>query len=431
MRAGVTLGDRYSSSRQPQGLKGPAMSEGALAGMRILDLTQGVAGPYCTKLFSDYGADVLKIERPNGGDPSRRAGPFPDDEPHRERSGLFLELNTGKRSLTLNLKTESGQQILRRLASSADAVFESFRPGALAQLGLDEAALAEANPAAALVSISSFGQTGPYRDFSADDMLLYAMGGGLIVTAYPGRPPNKLWLYAPLFLAGAMAASYSFGAVTASRRRGTGERVDISIQEVLASSLDLASQNLMAYSYGGELFVTEDCNLRASAFPNGVYGGQLPCKDGYVNFLCYPYWWDRFCRMVGREDLIEDKRYVENLLDPAFGPEIDALLFPWLLERTKIEVMDAAQAQGVPVAALNTTEDLFHDRQLRDRGYFVELDHPETGPREYPGAQFKLSDTPASIRRAPLLGEHTSQVLTEELGYTPEEVVILRQRNVI
>ena len=407
------------------------MSEGALEGLRILDLTQGVAGPYCTKLLSDYGADVLKIERPEGGDPARRAGPFPDDEPHPERSGLFLDLNTGKRSLTLNLKTESGQRILRRLASDSDAVVENFRPGALARLGLSEEQLAELNPAAALVSISNFGQHGPYRDFEADDMLLYAMGGGLAITAYPGREPSRPWLYAPLFLAGAMSASYSLGAITSSVRFGEGERVDLSIQEILASSLDRASQNLMAYSYGGELFVTENCNLRASAFPNGVYGGQLPCKDGYVNFLCYPYWWDRFCRMVGREDLIDDTSYSDNLLDPAFGPQIDALIYPWLLERTKIEVMDAAQAQGVPVAALNTTADLFADRQLRARGYFVELDHPETGPREYPGAQFKMSETPASIRRAPLLGEHTLEVLTEQLGYTPEDVSILRQRNVV
>ena len=407
------------------------MSEGALEGLRILDLTQGVAGPYCTKLLSDYGADVLKIERPEGGDPARRAGPFPDDEPHLERSGLFLDLNTGKRSVTLNLKTESGQRILRRLAADSDAVVENFRPGTLARLGLSEEQLAELNPAAALVSISNFGQHGPYRDFEADDMLLYAMGGGLAITAYPGREPTRPWLYAPLFLAGAMSASYSLGAITSSVRFGEGERVDLSIQEILASSLDRASQNLMAYSYGGELFVTENCNLRASAFPIGVYGGQLPCKDGYVNFLCYPYWWDRFCRMVGREDLIDDSSYSDNLLDPAFGPQIDALIYPWLLERTKIEVMDAAQAQGVPVAALNTTADLFADRQLRARGYFVELDHPETGPREYPGAQFKMSETPASIRRAPLLGEHTTQVLTEQLGYTPEDVSILRQRNVV
>ena len=407
------------------------MSEGALEGLRILDLTQGVAGPYCTKLLSDYGADVLKIERPEGGDPARRAGPFPDDEPHPERGGLFLDLNTGKRSLTLNLKTESGQRILRRLAADSDAVIENFRPGTLARLGLSDEQLAELNPATALVSISNFGQHGPYRDFEADDMLLYAMGGGLAITAYPGREPSRPWLYAPLFLAGAMSASYSLGAITSSVRFAEGERVDLSIQEILASSLDRASQNLMAYSYGGELFVTEDCNLRASAFPNGVYGGQLPCKDGYVNFLCYPYWWDRFCRMVGREDLIDDSSYSDNLLDPAFGPQLDALIYPWLLERTKIEVMDAAQAQGVPVAALNTTADLFADRQLRARGYFVELDHPETGPREYPGAQFKMSETPASIRRAPLLGEHTLEVLTEQLGYTPEDVSILRQRNVV
>ena len=407
------------------------MGEGALAGLRILDLTQGVAGPYCTKLFSDYGAEVLKIERPDGGDPARRAGPFPGDEPDPEAGGLFLELNTGKRSCTLNLKTESGRRILRALAARADAVVESFRPGALARLGLDGEALAAANPAAALISISNFGQHGPYRDFAADDMLLYAMGGGLAVTAYPGREPNKPWLYAPLFLAGATAAAYGFGAILASRRGGAGERVDFSIQEALACSLDRAAQNLMAHAYGGELFATEDCNLRSNAFPNGVYGGQLPCRDGYVSFLCYPYWWDRFCRMIGREDLIGDRRYADRLLDPAFGPEIDALLYPWLLERTRREVMEAAQAQGVPVAMLNTTADLFEDPQLRDRGYFVELDHPATGPRRFPGAPFRLSDTPASLRRAPLLGEHTFAVLTEQLGYAPEEVAILRQRDVV
>ncbi len=407
------------------------MTEGALAGLRILDLTQGVAGPYCTKLFSDYGAEVLKIERPDGGDPARRAGPFLDDQPHHERGGLFLDLNTGKRSVTLNLKTESGRQILRRLAADVDAVFESFRPGTLARLGLDEATLAEVNPRATLVSISSFGQDGPYRDLEADDMLAYAMGGGLAVTGFPGREPNKLWLHAPLFLVGATAASYSFGVIVAGRREGKGERVDISIQEVLACSLDRAAQNLTAHAYGGELFVTFDSNLRANAFPGGVYGAQLPTKDGYITLLCYPYWWERFCRMIGREDLIADERYTANLQDPAFGPEIDALLLPWLLQRSKREVMEAAQAQGVPVAVVNTTEDLFHDPQLRDRDYFVTLDHPETGPQVFPGAPFRLSETPASIERAPLLGGHTFAVLTERLGYTPEDVVILRQRGVV
>ena len=403
----------------------------ALEGLRIVDLTQGVAGPYCTKLFSDYGAEVIKIERPWGGDVSRRAGPFPDDAPHPERSGLFLELNTGKQSLTLNLKSATGQQILRRLIADADLVYESFRPGTLGRLGLTDETLTEVNPLATLVSISNFGQTGPYRDIEVDDMLAYALGGGLAVTGVPGREPNKLGLYAPLFLAGATAAAMSFGAFTAARRNGVGERVDFSIIEALACSSDRAAQNLTAYAYGGEVLVSFDCNLRASAFPGGVFGAQLPCADGYVNFLCYPYWWDRFCRMIGREDLIDDARYAPNIGDPEFGSEIDALLYPWLLERTKREVMMEAQAAGVPVAALNTTADLFDDPHLREREYFVTLPHPEAGELEYPGLPFRMMGTPGELRRAPTLGEQTVEILTGRLGYSREDVVRLRQRNVI
>ncbi len=404
---------------------------GALTGIAVLDLTQGIAGPYCTKLFSDYGADVLKVERPGSGDPSRRAGPFPDDLPHPERSGLFLDLNTGKRSLTLNLKAETGQRILRRLAGEADLVVESFRPGTLARLGLDSAALDDANPAATLLSISSFGQSGPYRDLEADDMLVYALSGGQAVTGVPGREPNKLGLYAPLFYAGATAATIAFGAFMAARRSGLGERVDLSIHEVLATSMDRAAQNLMSIQYSGAAHRTIEAHHRASAFPGGVYGGQLPCKDGYITIMCYPHWWGRFCRMIGRPDLIDDASYVERLQDPEFGPEIDALFLPWVLERTKAEVMQQAQSHGVPVAALHTMADIFGDPQLRERAYFTLLDHPEAGRLEYPEPPFKLSETPASMRRAPLLGEHTSEVLTGKLGYSPQEVVVLRQRGVV
>ena len=404
---------------------------GALAGIAVLDLTQGVAGPYCTKLFSDYGAEVLKVERPGSGDPTRRTGPFPNDDPHPERSGLFLDLNTGKQSLTLNLKTATGQRILRRLAGEADLVVESYRPGTLARLGLDSAALDEANPAATLVSISNFGQSGPYRDLEADDMLAYAMSGGQAVTGVPDREPNKLGLYAPLFYAGATATTIAFGAFMAARRSGIGERVDLSIQDVLATSMDRAAQNLMSLEYSGALHRTIDAHYRASAFPGGVYGGQLPCKDGYISIMCYPHWWDRFCRMIGRPDLIDDASYVERLQDPDFGPQIDALFLPWVLERTKAQVMQEAQSQGVPVGALHTMEDIFENPQLRERAYFTLLDHPEAGRLEYPGPPFKLSETPAHIRRAPLLGEHTSEVLTSRLGYSRQEVVILRQRGVV
>ena len=398
-----------------------------LEGLRILDLTQGVAGPYATKLYADYGADVIKIERPDGGDPARRIGPFPNDEPHPERGGVFLHVNTGKRSVTLNLETASGQRIMQRLAASADLVFESFRPGVLERLGLDAERLAELRPGASLIRISNFGQYGPYRDFEADDMLLYATGGVLQITGVPEREPIKIGLYAPLFLAGAVAAAMSFGALTAADRDGAGQTVDVSIQDVLSASMDRGGPNLVAWQYSGSLMHLRMRELRRNAIPRGVY----PCKDGYVFINGTLQWWDRFCRMIGRPDLIDDEETLARLEHIEHGEELDALVYPWLLERTKQQVMEEAQEVGLPVGALNTMADVFADPHLRAREFITTIEHPEAGAFEFPGLPIRMHGTPGALRRAPLLGEHTSAVLTSELGYTPEDVVILRQRNIV
>ncbi len=400
---------------------------GALEGIRVLDLTQGVAGPYATKLFSDYGADVLKVERPGEGDLARRLGPFPHDQPNPEASGMFLELNTGKQSMTLDLKTASGQQILRRLAADADLVVESFRPGTIERLGLGPDALRAVNPKASLVRISSFGQNGPYRDMRADDLLLYAMGGVLSVTATVGREPVRIGLYAPLFLAGGVIAAFTLGAFFGARGTGTGERVDISIQEVLAASMDRGGPNLVALEYSGSIYFERGRTARVSALPAGVY----PCADGYVHITTSPNWWDRFCRAIDRPDLIDDARLVSNLLNVDFAPEIDALLYPWLLARTKQEVMERAQAEGWVVSAINGMDDVARDPQLRARNFWTTLDHPEAGKLTMPGVPFRMQGTPGEMRRAPLLGEHTATVLAERLGYSAQQIVRLQQRGVI
>ncbi len=398
-----------------------------LEGIRVLDLTQGAAGPYATKLYADYGADVIKIERPDGGDPMRRVGPFPDDEPHPERGGVFLHINTGKRSVTLNLKTASGQGILQRLAASADLVFESFRPGTLEQLGLDAERLAALRPQASLIRLSNFGQYGPYRDFEADDMLLYAAGGVLQVTGVPEREPVKIGLYAPLFLTGAVAAAKSFGALMAADRDGVGQTVDISMQDVLAASMDRGGPNLVAWQYSGSMMHMRMRELRRNAIPRGVY----PCQDGYVFVNGTLQWFDRFCRMIGRPDLIDDEETIAQLEHIEYGERFDGLLYPWLLERTKQQVMEEAQKEGLPVGAINSMADVFADPHLRAREFFTTIEHPEAGAFEFPGLPFRMHGTPGQLRRAPLLGEHTSEVLTSELGYAPEEIVILRQRNIV
>lgn len=398
-----------------------------LAGIRVLDLTQGIAGPFATKHFSDYGAEVIKVERPGRGDYARRLGPFPGDRPDLERSGMFLTLNTGKQSVTLDLTTATGQHLLRRLAEDVDLVVESFRPGTLERLGLGPEVLREVNPRASLVRISNFGQSGPYRDFDADDMLMYAMGGVLAVTAGEGREPVKIGLYAPLFLAGNVLSAFMMGAFFSARRRGIGERADLSIHEILASSMDRGGTNLVSYGYSGALYFEPRQPQRSSALPAGVY----PCLDGYIHVLCQLQWWPRFCRMIERPDLIDDEHLYPNLLDINYAPEVDAIFFPWLLARTKQEIMEAGQAEGLAIAALNTMGDVLNDPQLKARGFFVEVDHPEAGAVTLPGVPLRMSGTPGELRRAPLLGEHTFQVLTARLGYAADEVARLEQQGVI
>jgi CoA:oxalate CoA-transferase len=400
---------------------------GPLLGIGVLDLTQGVAAPYATKLLSDYGADVVKIERPDGGDPTRRIGPFPGDEPHPDRSGLFFELNSGKRSVTLNLASASGRGILQRLAGGVDLVIESFRPGTLARLGLDAERLEAIAPAAALVQLSNFGQDGPYRDFELDDLGAYAMGGVLALTGNADREPVRIGLYAPLFLAGGVLATYTIGAVFGSRRTGRGERVDASLMEILASSMDRGGPNLVAYQYSGDLMIKRAASQQRNAMPGGAYR----CKDGYVSVTGQPPFFPRLARMIGRPDLAEDAAFLARLDDPAFLPEVEALLVPWLAEHTKQEAMMAGQAEGVPLSALNTMRDVFEDPHLHARGFLETVEQPAAGAVVLPGLPLRMSETPGELRPAPTLGQHTVEVLSEQLGYSRPDIVILRQRGVV
>ena len=400
---------------------------GPLLGIRVLDLTQGVAGPYATKLLADYGAGVIKIERPDGGDPTRRVGPFPGDRPHPDRSGLFFELNSSKRSVTLNLATATGRRILQRLAANVDLVIESFRPGALARLGLDAERLEAIQPAATLVQLSNYGQDGPYRDFELDDLGAYAMGGVLSLTGAEGREPARIGLYAPLFLAGGVLATYTIGAVFGSRRASRGERVDASLMEILASSMDRGGPNLVAWQYAGALMSTRAANQFRTAMPNGVFR----CTDGYVSIAGQATFFPRMARMIDRPDLATDEAFLARLNDPDFLPEVATLLNDWLSTRTKREAMERGQAEGLPISALNTMEDVFNDRHLRERDFFETVAQPAVGEVVMPGLPLRMSDTPGEVLPAPTLGQHTVEVLTGELGYTQQDVAVLRQRSVV
>lgn len=398
----------------------------ALAGLRVVEIGGRIAGPFCTKLLADYGADVIKVEHPKTGDPARRWGPFRDDVPSIEGGGLFLHCNTNKRSLTLDYSTRHGACILSELISTCDLVVEAARPGSLARHGVGHEQFLERHPRLVWCAISNFGQNGPYRDWEATEMTLYAMGGAMQTTGLPDREPLKMAHTVLLFHAGTIAAAFAMAAVLHAEATGEGQLVDVSLFEVVTSSPDRASLNLVCEAYTGSLTFNRSAAPGWSILPTGVY----PCADGYVHFNApLISWWPRFARMIGRPELETDPHFTANLNDLRLKPEVDAMLLEWTMTRTKREVQEQAQACGFAGSAVNTMEDLFSDPHFAARGFFVEVDHPEVGRLRYPGAPFRMSETPWRAGRAPLLGEHTVEILGA-LGYDAEAVARMREQGV-
>jgi crotonobetainyl-CoA:carnitine CoA-transferase CaiB-like acyl-CoA transferase len=391
----------------------------------VLDLTHLITGPFATRYFGDFGADVVKIEPP-WGEPGRRLAPFQGDDPHPEKSGIFFFLNRNKRGVTLNLKTEAGRAIFRRLAEGADLVVENFRPGVIASLGFDYQALSAINPAISLASISNFGQTGPYRDFKGSELVLYAMGGEMYSNGTAEREPLKMAGTAALIQVGAAAAAGAIAAVFGAKFHGFGQHVDISIVEALLSSPDRRVPAILSYqwTHGG---LTNRRSVMDEVFLVGTY----PCADGFIEIFLSVAHWPQLVEMLGRPEALLDPKFdtiagrVEN------KPEVDAHFFAWLAEHTKVEVWRAAQAAHVLCAPLYTTKDLLEDPHFNQRGFWTKVRHAVMGEVTMPGVPMKLTDTPVEMRRpAPLLGQHNGEVLGE-LGYGAEELALLRQEGAI
>jgi CoA:oxalate CoA-transferase len=406
------------------------MQEQALAGVKVLDLTWHIAGPYCTKLLADYGANVIKVERPGKGDPTRAMGPFFKDDPDQEKSGFFLHLNTNKKGITLNLKSATGRKILTQLAADSDILVESFRPHVMPGLGLDYQTLEKVNPRLVMVSVSSFGQTGPYRDFKASEIVEYAMGGEMYSTGIAGREPLKLGGNVIQYQAGTVAAVATMGALYSAEDQGTGQHVDVSIMETQVGSADRRIMYILSYIMAGVIttrWPPPREAIRMLIMPQGVY----PCKDGFVNTLSLPQWWPRYIEALGMPELKDDPRF-QNIYSAEAGMEFDAIWYSWLADHTKEELFEIFLKSKIASAPINSPEDLLKYTQLKARGYFVEVDHPETGKVTYPGAPFKMSETPWKIRwPAPLLGQHNEEIYCKLLGYTGEELIKLREGGII
>ena len=398
-----------------------AAARGPLAGLRVLDLTSHIAGPYCTKLLADYGADVIKVERPRGGDAARQTPPFFHDKPDPEGSLLFLYLNTNKRSLVLDLKPEPGRQLFIAMARDADVVVENFRPGVIERLGIGWDALSEINPRLVLTSISNFGQTGPYRDLPASELVEYAMSGLMTISGRQDREPLKHGLSQGQYSAGANAA-YITTALTFTQAMGApGQWIDVSIRESLASELVRNEPN---YAWMGAI------QGRRPASRDGL-NNIMPCKDGHVVLqMGGSTTWSTIAGLL-QEPELDGERFATPQGRARNADELDELVGKALMRRTKHELFDEAAKRRVLFGIAQDPADLLNCPQLGARGYWVNVDHPTTGSLAYPGEPARMSATPWQLRRpAPLLGQHTDEILGE-LGVSSGELVRLRAEGVV
>lgn len=417
------------------------MSEQALSDLKVVEYATSVSAPFCAKLMADLGAEVIKIEEPPLGDPARQAGPFPGDEPHPERSGLFLYLNANKRGITLDVATVVGAKILRELIGTADVLIENLPPSAIERLGLDYESLAKLNPGLILTSVTPFGRVGPYSGYKGNDLICCNMSGLAYHTPLGGvddpttEPPLKPGGRQSDFIAGSTAATATMFAVIQRRATGLGQHVDVSQQESIASFL---RHQVAYYTYDPEGAYPMRYGDRQRGKIRGL--GYMPCLDGYViNGSREAHQWRAVLEMAASDEWEAD----EALRDALTG-EFNLLVFAeklgtirpiileWMAKRTKQEIADLAQARRIPIAPCNSAEDMFTSPHLMERRSLVEIEHPETGRLTYPGAPYRLSETPWRIDNpAPLLGEHNEEILCGRLGYSRQDLAGLRESGTI
>lgn len=382
---------------------------GPLAGLTIVDLTEYVTGPYATKLLADFGADVIKIERP-GGDPARKLGPFPAGTPGPEKSGTFFYFNTNKRSIVLDLETEADRATLWKLIDQADAVVESHRPGWLAGLGFSWEAIHARRPHVPLISITNFGQESPYRDYVGTELTLFALAGEMYTMGIQEREPVTMYGTASLVESGSAAAAALMAAILSGQQQGVGQWVDFSIADSHFLGADRRHVATIAFEFSGRRTV------RASSSNRAVLAGVYPCLDGWVEFTGASNRLDRFARMLGSPDWLQDPKWSQPaaLLDPDNSAELEAYFFVWLSEHTKREIWEAAREARVLCGPLFDIAEISEDGHFRDRGFWQTVNHPALGEVTFPGRPLIMPKSPWELRRpAPLLDQHRAEILAE------------------
>ncbi len=406
------------------------MTQKALAGVKVLEYARFISGSYCTKLMADLGAEVIKIEPPGEGSEDRRQGPFLQDIPHPERSGHFLYQNTNKIGITLDLKTATGRHIFKRLLKESDLFVQDNPPIQMQDLSLDYAQLEKINPRHITVSITPFGQSGPYCNHRGYAINTSAAGGMSNSIGSPDREPLSPPLSQSHFVSGAVSAVAGLVALFGREKTGQGQEVDVSEADVWAFFSGMMVHN----------FVHEGRKRVRGGFRTpGFYPYTiLPCKDGYMSMIAVlGRQWKTFLKLVGGGEVPDwyagDPRFRDRWVNSLeHADELDARLSPWLMEHTMKEIFAVCQERHIPFAPVRSIDEAADDPHFKERDYFVEVEHPETGSIKYPGAPYKLSKTPWRVESpAPLLGQHNEKIYCGRLGYSKDELVQLRQAGVI
>lgn len=388
-----------------------------LTGVRVIDLSDGVAGEYATKLFADFGADVVKVEKPNTGSPTRSVGPFPGDVPDPESSALFLHLNTNKRSIGLDIEDAADRETLLNLLVDADAVVESFGPGVLEQLDLGPEVLQSQNPRLVVTRISPFGQDGPHHDWVATGLILQACGGPMNATGQADRAPLRKPGRLEHYTIGRSAGQATMAGLFKARRQGTGAVIDVSGQEVLLAGADRRASYLLSAAYSG---MDAPRGVRSPHRHGATFTGPFRAADGFVMvYVTNKAFWNRTVELIGAEDPDFIERYRDR--DTVAGEEREYFLnyiAEWCSTRPKVEIMEAAEAARIPITAYLATSEVLDHPHFRGRDAFARIEHPVAGSLEYAGAPWRMRSGYQLRSPAPTLDQHGDELREELANHT-------------
>ncbi len=392
----------------------------ALQELVVLDLTRVLAGPYASMMLADFGANVIKIETPDGGDDSRAFGPFAGTE-----SIYFMSLNRNKRSMTLNLKSPEGKQLFMDMVKTADVVLENYRPGTMEKLGLGYETLQEINPRIIYAACSGFGHTGPYRSRPAYDVIVQGMGGVMSITGQEAGEPTRVGASIGDINAGLFTV---IGILTALHHRthtGKGQKVDVGMLDCQVAILENAiARYLASGKVPGPL---------GNRHPSITPFEPFKARDGYVIIAVgNDKLWEKFCHLIERPELINDERFATNPGRTENQRQLKAILDDVFPDKTVGEWLQALEGEGIPCGPLNTVDKVINDPQIKAREMIVETVHSVAGAVKMAGVPIKLSLTPGVVEKpAPLLGQHTQEILNDMLGLTGEQIAELRSKKVL